>query len=135
MTEKLGKTDRVLNRKHFVSIQQNGKKIHNEYFVLIGATSLESFPRIGITVSRRCEKKAVKRNLFKRRIRALFRKSFKADLAGIDFVVIAKPEAIFAPFKLLQKQYEISALKLARRIYPQRVYSSRILNNCHLNEC
>jgi len=116
MTEKLGKAERVLNRKHFVSIQQNGKKVHSELFVVIGAASSMSFPRIGITVSRRCEKRAVKRNLFKRRIRSLFRRSFKSNLAGIDIVVIAKAGAIAAPYKLLQRQYEISVVKLAQRI-------------------
>lgn len=49
-------------------------------------------PRLGIAVSRRVSSKAAVRNRIKRQIRESFRLN-RAQLAAMDYVVLAKPSA------------------------------------------
>ncbi|GAA5108354.1 ribonuclease P protein component [Bartonella jaculi] len=58
-------------------------------------------PRVGFTVTRK-NGNAVKRNRIKRRLREAVRVGLAEDMeAGTDYVIIAHPDALHAPFKSL----------------------------------
>ncbi|MGF7158017.1 ribonuclease P protein component [Bartonella heixiaziensis] len=58
-------------------------------------------PRVGFTVTRK-NGNAVKRNRIKRRLREAVRVGLVDDMeAGTDYVIIARPDALRAPFESL----------------------------------
>ena len=65
-------------------------------------------PRLGLAISKRNIRQASDRNRIKRLVRESFRRN-KADLAGLDFVVMARTAAIQADhetlFRSLQKHW------------------------------
>ena len=65
----------------------------------------ENYPRLGLVVSRKVNKRAVVRNRIKRVVRESFRCN-KDHLAGLDIVVIAKPAAASAENKQLLTSIE-----------------------------
>ena len=72
--------------------------------------------KIGIIVSKKLHKRAVKRNKIKRRIRAIYQEAFKSGYAdnvqdSLSLIFIARPKVIDANFSTLK----ISILKLLKR--------------------
>ena len=59
---------------------------------------------MGITISRKVDKKAVVRQRVKRRIREIFRRwPRRQELGAVDIVVHVKPTAAHAPFSEMEK--------------------------------
>lgn len=103
---------RLRKRADFLALR-NGEKRRGPFFLLesksrdlpeeIKSTTL---PRVGFTVTRK-NGNAVKRNRIKRRLREAFRLSLKRDIAaGTDYVIIARPDALEAPFDSLTGEME-----------------------------
>lgn len=61
-------------------------------FTILARPNQRDYPRLGLIISKRCAKSAVKRNRLKRLIRESFRHS-QEGLAGLDVVVIGKTMA------------------------------------------
>jgi len=77
----------------FQAVFGEGKRISGPAFrlhVLLPSTATQS--RLGVTVSKRVDKAAVRRNRIRRQIKEVFR-SQRATLTNGDYVVLAKPEA------------------------------------------
>jgi ribonuclease P protein component len=68
-----------------------GKSIDHCFIILARANSL-ACPRLGLAISKRKIRKAVARNRIKRLVRESFR-CHQQLLAGLDIVVMAKPQA------------------------------------------
>ena len=64
----------------------------SKYFTVLARTNTLPRARLGLIVSKRCAKSAVKRNRLKRLIRESFRQT-RGQLNGVDVVVIGKPAA------------------------------------------
>lgn len=96
----LGPERRIKRRRDYLELQNNGKKTRGRYFLLSCAPSIarkhdgeEFVPapenRIGITVTRKVNKRAVQRNRLKRRVREIFRHLRPRMQGRNDVVVIA----------------------------------------------
>ncbi|OLL39567.1 ribonuclease P protein component [Bartonella henselae] len=78
--------------------------------------------RVGFTVTRR-NGNAVKRNRIKRRLREAVRVGLTNDMeAGTDYVIVAHPDALHAPFTSLVNE-------LSRRIKPKTKHQKRQQGN------
>lgn len=93
-SRRFGRQRRIRSRADFRAIQATGRRVHTPSFVLlIRAREGDEAPaRLGITVSRRVGN-AVVRNRIKRVVREAFRHSGALFDAGLDIVVIARPNA------------------------------------------
>lgn len=69
--------------------------------------------RFGIVVGLKVSKRATERNLIKRRIREIIRKSLKKVKAGYDLMVMANPMAL----KTEPKELERQALDCLRKLH------------------
>lgn len=104
MTEyKLGPERRVKRRREYLELQNKGKKARGRYFLVSHCPTIANRPgrkanedllpacenRIGITVTKKVNKRAAHRNRLKRRVREIFR-HLRPRIQGYnDIVVIA----------------------------------------------
>ncbi len=95
--ERLGPSRRVKKRHDYLRIQNQGEKFRSRYFLMAVEKSTKALPkhetRIGITVTKKVDKRAVKRNYIKRQVREYIRKARIRISSPVDIVVIAKREA------------------------------------------
>ena len=73
-------------------------------FLILALPSDENTPRLGITVTRKVDKRAVARNRLKRRIRQVFRLLGDRFKAPVDLVVIARREACACSYAEVEKE-------------------------------
>lgn len=87
--ERFRKNNRLRKRSEFLKAQRKGMRRAGKYLVVYAYPNGTDFTRIGLTVARKVGN-AVIRNIWKRRLREIFR-THKQDLpTGYDFVVIVK---------------------------------------------
>lgn len=84
---------RIRKRSGFNRLRQVGRKLYSKHLLLIVNPNSGFESRLGITVTRRVDKRAVQRNRFKRVIREIFRQHNQHFREPIDLVVIARQEA------------------------------------------
>lgn len=97
---------RMKKRGEFLKVQNTGKKAHTQNFVVScmpGIASAKTM-RLGITVSKRVDKRAVVRNLLKRRVREVFRTQRPLLKGYYDVVVIARQSATEIGFQDIRKE-------------------------------
>lgn len=88
--ERLSPSRRVRKRQDFLRIQGSGRKIRTYNLLVILADRPEGEEcRIGITTTKKVDKRAARRNRFKRRVREFFRKERRKLRRSVDIVVIA----------------------------------------------
>ena len=92
MDHSFKKADRILKRNEFIQLSKFGRKIQNEYFIVLYAPGQYDRSRLGITVTKKVGK-AVKRNRIKRLVREYFRQNRHLLSGYWDLNVIAKKEA------------------------------------------
>jgi ribonuclease P protein component len=84
--------ERVKKRKEFLKVQSAGKKYRTAHFLLaitFRPADAPSISRLGITVTKKIDKRAVVRNRIKRRVREIYRKNLCIHRGICDLVVIA----------------------------------------------
>jgi len=86
------KADRLLKRKEFLRLSQNGKQVHDRHFIIRFASNDVERPRLGITVTKKVGN-AVIRNRLKRFVREYFRLNRHRMENHLDLVIIAKRPA------------------------------------------
>ncbi len=89
-------------RSDFLAIQKHGKRWTSRGLVLQVRENHMGITRVGYTVSKRVDKRAVVRNRIKRRLR-----SVAADIlpsiakTGYDYILVGRPETRLYPYKQL----------------------------------
>ena len=91
--------ERLLKRADFVAAQRGRRHATPRMTVqgLARADRPDAPARIGVTVTRKVGT-ATERNRIKRRLRAALRLCCDRELAGVDYVVVARRDLLAAPF-------------------------------------
>jgi ribonuclease P protein component len=91
--------ERLKKRRDFLRVQK-GRRVHTGLFsVQVLPQETETVSRVGFTVSKRVSLSAVKRNRIRRRLKEAMRTmDHGVSATGTDFVIVAKIEALAAPF-------------------------------------
>jgi ribonuclease P protein component len=89
-------------RGDFLRIQSAGRRFKQQYMTVLVGRGPDTNPRVGFTISRKVGT-AVKRNRVRRRLREITR-TLKANFNdGLDYVIIAYPNAVLASASVLQE--------------------------------
>lgn len=91
--------NRLKNSKEFFAVQEKAVKLHCKHFLILIAKSSENNTRLGITVTKKIDKRAVKRNKIKRRVRAIFRLNQHLFRENFDIIIIARKNAAEIEYK------------------------------------
>jgi ribonuclease P protein component len=93
-SERFPRSDRLLRRSEFVRVQQQGRRVHAEHFILLllRGRDVAATTRLGVTVGKRVGG-AVQRNRAKRLVREVFRRNRELFPVGCDVVLVARPGA------------------------------------------
>jgi len=99
------KTARLRTRPEFQTLQQHGRRVPSRDLIILWQEGRTAATRLGVTVSRRVAKQAVRRNRIKRWIREAFRRLPDRDTRrSLDIVVIARSQALTSSFASIQRQ-------------------------------
>jgi len=109
------KQHRLLKRREFTKILQKGLKIVDPYMVILACSSEQDTSRLGLIVSKKVGKKAVTRNLVKRRLRETYRQLPNKPM-GLDLVVIARFPLTEASQQQVDKSFQKSLSRLLRKM-------------------
>ncbi len=117
MTESLGSNQRIRKRSVFQTLFKQGRFVKGEFLRIWvcedpeGRKDPAAKPQVGIIVSRKTDLRAVRRNLWKRRIRESFRKN-QAKIKNNTAILIqtAKSPAKMPPYQAIQTElFELMA--------------------------
>jgi ribonuclease P protein component len=110
--------ERLKKRRDFLKVQK-GRRVHTGLFsVQVLPHETESVSRVGFTVSKRVSLSAVKRNRIRRRLKEAMRTmDHGISATGTDFVIVAKIEALAAPFARITSDLT-RALRKAAQPHP-----------------
>jgi ribonuclease P protein component len=86
-----GQAARLVRRREFLAVQERGKRLHADQYVVLGLPNGCGHARLGVTVSSKVAD-AVGRNRVKRWVREAFRAT-AVGMPGVDLVVIARAGA------------------------------------------
>ena len=108
----LPKENRITKDKEFQKVYRKGeffgtKLIHFKYM----RNNLPN-TRVGFVIGKKVHKSAVRRNLLKRRMRAVFRLNLAKIKPGYDIAVIAKPGAIELDYEEIEKNLLFALKKI-----------------------
>lgn len=83
---------RIVRSADYLALRKTGKRVHARNFRADVTRNPAGHARLGLVVSKRVSKSAVRRNRIKRICRDSFRRH-RASLPPIDIVLIATPQA------------------------------------------
>lgn len=117
---RLGPSHRIKRRRDYLHVQSHGRKFRSKHF-LVAVCSSKCLAgegrnsRIGVTITRKIHKSAVRRNRLRRRIKEIYR-FYKQQLAKakIDFVIIALAGAADLEFADIKQELNGLFGKIAR---------------------
>jgi ribonuclease P protein component len=87
---RLAPQNRIKKKRDFARLQSGGGKIYSKHFLFIIGPSASRESRLGLTVTRKIDPRAVYRNRLKRRLREVFRQARPGLAAPLDIVVVAR---------------------------------------------
>jgi len=90
----LKKPYRIIKNKEYKDILNSGRFLRNRFFLLKFKPNNLKNSRFGIVVSTKVSKKAVDRNLVKRRVREIIRANLENIKDGFDVVLVMKKESL-----------------------------------------
>lgn len=85
---------RIRKRSEFVRLQRGKRRLNTRHFIIFLSHSPTLSSRLGVVVSKRVDKRAVKRNLIKRRLREVFRLERPRFDKAYNIVIISKTNAL-----------------------------------------
>jgi len=109
--ERFPRAVRVRRRTDYVLIQNQGRRVAGQHLLLFARPG---GGRLGVTVSRKVGG-AVLRNRVKRWIRECYRRRAGEFPAGMDVVVVARPNAAAAEYSVVCRELAALASRLGGR--------------------
>ena len=105
---------RLLKPADYKQVFSNACRVGTKHFTMLAAGNRLGHPRLGMAISKKNVKHAVKRNLIKRQLRESFR--LHQDIIGdFDVVVLAKPGSDKLPRQALREQIDSCWQKIAKK--------------------
>ncbi len=98
----LPKKHRLLAEKDFTRLFRGGRQFNARCLTLKAIRNGLAESRFGFAIGVKVAKRAVQRNLLKRRLREIVRKDLPATSAGYDLVFMARPGATSLSFPELE---------------------------------
>lgn len=96
MTQAFPRHRRLLCAADFANVFERATRSSDRLFTVLATANTDTeFPRLGMAIARKHVRHAVARNRLKRIAREVFRTE-ASQLAAIDFVVMARPQAVAA---------------------------------------
>jgi ribonuclease P protein component len=92
--ERFISNNRIKRSDEFRAIRTRGTTIFSKQLLLVIAPALTPVSRLGVTVSKKVHKRAVRRNYIKRSFRESFRRVRSELKSPSDIIVIARKTAI-----------------------------------------
>ena len=111
----LSRANRLNKQKDFEAVFKQGKTKQDKFFVIRAILNDQKKSRFGLVVSAKVSKKAVERNLLRRRLGEIVRKFPKNVKSGLDIIIIAKSGAAEMEYKKIEDSLE--KLLVASGIY------------------
>ena len=111
----LKKAFRITENKDFQIVLKNGRFVHTGSFLLKYSKNTLINSRFGFIVSTKTFKRAVDRNLAKRRFREVIRLNLDSIKEGYDIVFIIKKPALVAGYRDLERDI-LNTLEKSRLI-------------------
>lgn len=102
----LSKINRLRKKKDFQRAYRQGRSFSAPGLWMKILPNHLGITRVGIVVSRKISRKAVQRNLIKRRLRNIVRLYLPSLLAGYDIVLTARPGILEQSYLSLRKTIE-----------------------------
>jgi len=117
----LGKSERLRSKKSIEELFKKGSSLRSQPFLLKYLATAGSENRLLIAVPKKLHKKAVTRNLLKRRIREAYRqnKSLLADYS-LDLALIYQSKEVL-PFQQIQEKLINLMVRLRKKASPTHV--------------
>jgi len=106
--------DKSLKKKDFERIFKKGKKIKENFLMLVADENKKSKHCFGFVVSRKISKKATVRNKIKRRLRSLIKAKMETIKKGLDVIVVAFPGAGEKSFRETEETIDALVQKTKR---------------------
>jgi ribonuclease P protein component len=119
--DRLRKSERILKRWDFTRVQNRGYKVYGAHCLIIALPGEAPWDRVGITITKKVHKHAVRRNRFKRQVREAFRTMSgritapDGDGRSIDGVVIARPSALAASTSVILEDIQRTWIQVRKR--------------------
>jgi len=98
------KINRLKKEKDFKKIYKFGKKARGNFFMLKYSQTKLPYSRFGFVIPANAVKKAVKRNLLKRRISEIFRLNLEKIKTGYDIVILLFKSPDQDEYQFLEKE-------------------------------
>ena len=106
------RTVRLLTPADFGQVFKRNKRASNHHWIVLSHRCSSPTARIGMAIAKKKAKRAVDRNRIKRAVRESFREQQHA-LAGLDIVVMNKPDAASANSRELRASIDAIWLELS----------------------
>ena len=113
---KLGVNKRLRKRAEYLRIQAKGSKNKSRYFLISVMENEFECSRIGVTITKKIDKRAARRNRLRRRVKEVFRKFNTKFEYNADIVVVGLKSSTEVDFSQIKKDliylfYQSSLLK------------------------
>jgi ribonuclease P protein component len=106
------RSSRLTASREYEKVFGKADRSSDPFFTVLARANDVTHPRLGLAISRRVAPRAVDRN----RLRRLAREAFRvAELAALDFVVMASKEALVAAKPALRSSLDRHFERLSRR--------------------
>lgn len=105
---------RLLKPAEFKQVFSNACRVGTSHLTVLAASNQLGHPRLGMAISRKNVKRAVKRNLIKRQLRESFR-LHQAIIGDFDVVVLAKQGSDTIPRHQLRSEIDSCWQKIAKK--------------------